>query len=74
MKSLIDCPENITLVLLKIDIQDTIVFNRLFALGLYPGSKFRIISKKNIYVLDIRRSRIMIRLDIAKQLFAEELI
>lgn len=74
MKSLVDCSENITLILVNIDIKDRFIFDKLSILGLYLGSKFKIIAKKSIYILDIRRSRIIIPVDIAKQLFVEEII
>jgi hypothetical protein len=68
---LTDCPLSISLTFLHCQNLDKEVAYRLFVLGLYPKSKFKIVSRQIIYILDIKGSRITIPVDIAKQIFVE---
>lgn len=74
LKKLTNCQCNKILVISFLEIKDFEILNRLFALGLYPKAKIKIISKKSIYILDIRGSRLTIPLDIAEKIFVEEKI
>ena len=70
-KRLADCEPNEILTISYLEIADREIFDRLLTLGLYPKAKIKLISKKSIYILDIRGSRLTIPLDIAKKIFIE---
>jgi Fe2+ transport system protein FeoA len=70
-KTLVDSNINEVLTISHLEIPDREISQRLLALGIYPKAKIKIISKRNIYILDIRGSRFTIPFDIAKQIFVE---